>query len=89
MATIKATNDWVFIEQDKKTTESHGFTLPDASKEKPSAGIIVSIGRLVKDPDIKAGKGKRALFHKGTGFSINFEGKDYLVIQSGNIIGVS
>lgn len=88
MATIKATNDWVFIQQDPKSNDKGAFLLPDSSKEKPSVGIIYSVGKLVKDPDIKAAKGKRAHFHKGTGFPINYDGIDYLVIQSANIIGI-
>jgi hypothetical protein len=36
-------------------------------------GTIFSIGGKVTDPDIKKGKGEKALFHAGMGFEIDVD----------------
>lgn len=85
---IKATNNFVFIKRDEVQTETGGLWIPGQGREKPHTGEIISIGKLVKDPDIKAGKGKKALFHKGIGFEIEYSEEVYLVLSGEEIIAV-
>jgi len=84
----KATNNCVFVLRDKTESETSGLLLPSEGKVKPNKGTIFSIGSLVKDHNIKNGKGKKALFHKGCGFEIEYEGQTYLVLQGEEIIGI-
>lgn len=86
--TVKAVNNYVWIVRDKEESEKGGLLIPGAGREKPHTGLIESIGKMVKDPDIKSGKGKKAIFHKGVGRSILFEEKEYLVLVENEIIGI-
>ena len=88
MNKIQATNNYVFVILDETLTEKSGLLLPSQSKEKPSRGKIVTVGDLVQDKKIKSGKDKIALFHKGTGASIEFEGIHYQVLEANHIIAV-
>jgi len=86
---IKVTNNAVFIIRDKTETETTTkLFIPDKGREKPNTGVVYGVGGLVKDPEIKRSKGKKALFHKGTGQEIEYEGETYLVLDAGHIIGI-
>lgn len=88
MSEIKATNNFVFIVRDEVETEIAGLLIPGQGIEKPHQGTMFSVGGLVRDPKIKNGKGKRCLFHRGIGFSIDYEEKEYLVLLGEEIIAV-
>ena len=85
---MKAVNEFVLVIRDKTESEKNGLVLPEGGKVKPHQGTIVSSGKLVKDPDIKSGKGKKCLFHKTVGFELEFEGTTYLVLMGHEIIGI-
>lgn len=85
---IKVTNNCVFVIRDKVESEAAGLILPSAGKEKPSEGTIFGVGNLVKDPDIKRGKGKKCLFHKGVGQELEYQGVTYLNLDAQHIIAV-
>lgn len=85
----EAVNNYVFVIRDKTEAEKSGLIIPVAGREKPHQGSIFSVGDLVSDRKIKSGKGKRkALFHKGVGFEIEYEGVVYLVLEAHQIIAV-
>lgn len=88
MANIKATNNYVWVVRDEIPTESNGLILPSVGKEKPHTGKILSIGGLVRDANIKGGKSKTCLFHKGVGQQIDFEGAEYLILEENHIIAI-
>lgn len=86
---VKVTNNSVFVIRDKTETETTTkLFIPDKGREKPNIGIVYGVGGLVKDPEIKRSKGKKALFHKGTGQEIDYEGQTYLILDAGHIIGI-
>lgn len=85
---MKATNEFVLVIRDKVETETKGFVLPSDGKKKPNIGTIFSVGVLVKDGNIKSGKGKRCLFHSTVGWDISHEGVDYLVLEATQIISL-
>lgn len=85
---IQATNNFVFIIRDEIKSETGGLIIPGQGRVKPHQGTILSVGGMVKDPKIKGGKGKKVLFHQGIGFSIEFEGTEYLVLMGDEIIAV-
>lgn len=85
---IKAVNNFIFVVRDKVEVEQSGFILPSVGREKPHQGTIVSIGSLVRDREIKAGKNKKVLFHKGVGMEIEYEGQVYLVLNELEVIAI-
>lgn len=84
----KATNNYVWVIRDKPDAEKNGIIIPRSGLEKPHTGTIITIGSLVRDKDIKAGKGKKAIFHKTVGQNINYKEVDYLILFEHEIIGV-
>lgn len=81
---IQATNRFVFIIRDNN--EDGEFFIPEQGREKPHSGQILSVGGLVQDKKIKSGK--KCLFHKGVGFTIPFEDKEYLVLTDEQVIAI-
>ncbi len=79
------------IEEDEKT--AGGIIIPDAAKEKPSEGEIISVGAGARDdrgeliaPDVKAGD--RVLFGKWSGTEIKINGEELLIMKESDIMGI-
>lgn len=85
---MKATNNFVLIIRDETPAEKSGLIVPNSGRIKPHVGTIQSIGALVKDQNLKASKGKKALFHQTAGFELEYEGTIYLVLTSEQIIAL-
>jgi chaperonin GroES len=70
-----------------------GIIIPDTAKEKPSEGVIVSVGPGARDDsgkvtplDVKAGD--RVLFGKWSGTEVKINGEDLLIMKETDIMGV-
>ncbi|PCJ75150.1 MAG: co-chaperone GroES [Rhodobacteraceae bacterium] len=79
------------LEEDEKT--SGGLIIPDAAKEKPSEGEVVSVGAGARDEDgdriamdVKAGD--KVLFGKWSGTEIKLDGEDLLIMKESDILGI-
>ncbi len=79
------------LEGDEKT--AGGLIIPDAAKEKPSEGQIVSVGAGARDEDgdrismdVKAGD--KVLFGKWSGTEIKIDGEDLLIMKESDIMGI-
>jgi len=79
------------VDSEEKT--AGGIIIPDTAKEKPSEGVIVSVGPGARDeggnyvkPDVKAGD--RVLFGKWSGTEIKVDGEDLLIMKESDIMGV-
>ncbi len=79
------------IEQDEKT--AGGIIIPDAAKEKPQQGEIISVGTGhlndngdVRPLDVKTGD--RILFTKWSGTEVTLDGEELLVMKESDIMGV-
>ena len=79
------------IEAEAKT--KGGIIIPDTAKEKPSEGVIVSVGPGARDetgkivpPDVK--EGDRILFGKWSGTEIKLNGEDLLIMKEADVMGV-
>lgn len=81
----KATGLYVWIIRDETKSEQSGLLIPGTAREKPQTGTIHSFGDKVTDEDIKTRT--RAIFHKGIGQEIEYQGIVYLVMQEHEIIG--
>ena len=79
------------LEEEEKT--AGGLIIPDAAKEKPSEGQIVSVGAGARDEDgdriamdVKAGD--KVLFGKWSGTEIKLDGEDLLIMKESDILGI-
>ena len=79
------------LDSEEKT--KGGIIIPDTAKEKPSEGVIVSVGPGARDdsgkiiaPDVKAGD--RVLFGKWSGTEVKLDGKDLLIMKETDIMGI-
>ncbi|HEY8594236.1 MAG TPA: co-chaperone GroES [Devosiaceae bacterium] len=79
------------VDSEEKT--AGGIIIPDTAKEKPSEGIIVSVGPGARDEngnlrplDVKAGD--RVLFGKWSGTEVKLDGQDLLIMKETDIMGV-
>jgi chaperonin GroES len=86
---IKPFEDRVLIEPEEvaESKSKAGIILPDTAKEKPSRGKVVEVGT---DEDLaeKIKVGDTIIYAKFTGDEIEFEGKKYLIVSSGDILAV-
>ena len=79
------------MEQDEKT--AGGIIIPDSAQEKPSEGVVVSVGSGARGKDGKAvpldvKAGDKVLFGKWSGTEITIHGEDLLIMQESDIMGV-
>jgi len=79
------------IEEDEKT--AGGIIIPDAAKEKPSEGEVVSVGGGARNDrgelvalDVKAGD--RVLFGKWSGTEVKVDGEELLIMKESDIMGI-
>ena len=79
------------LDSEEKT--KGGIIIPDTAKEKPSEGVIVSVGPGARDDsgkvqalDVKAGD--RILFGKWSGTEVKLDGEDLLIMKESDILGV-
>jgi len=79
------------VDSEEKT--AGGIIIPDTAKEKPSEGVIVSVGPGARDDsgkiaalDVKAGD--RVLFGKWSGTEVKINGEDLLIMKESDIMGV-
>ena len=71
-----------FKEELEKT--AGGIYIPDAAKEKPQKGVVMAIGKDVKE--LKAGD--EVLFDKYAGSKIKIDNEDYLICKEEEILGI-
>jgi chaperonin GroES len=79
------------VDSEEKT--KGGIIIPDTAKEKPSEGMIVSVGPGARDEsgkivalDVKVGD--RVLFGKWSGTEIKLDGEDLLIMKESDVMGV-
>ena len=78
---------------DSEVKTKGGIIIPDTAKEKPSEGVIVSVGAGARDEngkinalDVKAGD--RVLFGKWSGTEVKLNGEDLLIMKESDIMGI-
>ena len=79
------------VDSEEKATG--GIIIPDTAKEKPSEGVIISVGPGARDedgkriiPDVKSGD--RILFGKWSGTEIKIDDEELLIMKESDIMGV-
>lgn len=79
------------LEAEEKT--AGGIVLPDAAKEKPKQGKILSLGdgKLLdngKRASFQVKEGDRVLFTSYAGTEVNLDGEEYLIMTEDDILAV-
>ena len=91
---ITPLHDRVIVEQlDAEQITAGGIIIPDTAQEKPSEGKVVAVGPGARDADgkrhkLSVKKGDRILYGKWSGTEVKADGKDLMIVQEGDILGV-
>ena len=86
---IKPLADRVLIEpMEAETKTASGIYIPDTAKEKQQKGKVIAVGPGTKDEKISVKVGDKVLFEKFGGTELNWEGKDYLMMQEKYILAI-
>ncbi|WP_457561243.1 co-chaperone GroES [Caminibacter sp.] len=74
------------MEEEAKTAS--GIIIPDNAKEKPLEGKVVAISKEVEeDENLPIKEGDIVVFAKYAGTDITIDGKEYLVLNTDDILG--
>lgn len=65
-----------------------GIIIPDAAKEKPVKGRVISAGIGKKDEPITVKKGDTVLYGKYAGSEIEIDDKKYLIMRESDILAI-
>ena len=79
------------VSEEEKT--AGGIIIPDTAQEKPSEGKIISIGPGTRTKDgsfveMEVKVGDRVLFGKWSGTEAKIDGKDVLIMQESDVMGI-
>ena len=79
------------LEGEEKT--KGGIIIPDSAKEKPSEGLVISVGKGKVSEDGKkmpldVKKDDRILFSKYAGTEIKLNGEEYLIMREDDVLGI-
>ncbi len=82
---FKPLGDRVLVERVEETnTTASGIIIPDNAKEKPSEAKVIAVSSEVEDVKV----GDKVVFGKYSGTELVLEGKDYLVLDTSDILGI-
>ena len=69
-----------------------GVYLPETSKEKPSKGKIIDIGKMPKDGDLNSyyalARAETVIYKKWVNETVAHEGEEYLLVKFEDLMGV-
>jgi len=85
---IQPIDDRVLIEPVEENEERVGsIIIPDTAREKPRVGKIIAVGT---DEDMQKlfKEGDKILFSKYAGDEIKLNGREYLIVQRSDILGI-
>ena len=75
------------IEEEAKTAS--GIIIPDNAKEKPLEGKVIAVSKEVEeDETLPIKEGDTVVFAKYSGTEITIDGKEYLVLNTDDILGI-
>ncbi|MCL5033523.1 MAG: co-chaperone GroES [Bacteroidetes bacterium] len=86
---IQPLDDRVLVEfeEEKEEKTASGLIIPDTAKEKPRTGLVVAVG-TDEDLQSKVKVGDKILFAKYGGEEIQFDGRDFRIVQRSDILAV-
>lgn len=74
------------LEEETKTTS--GIIIPDNAKEKPLMGKVIAVSEKIKVECACLSAGDTVVFGKYKGSEIKLEGKEYIVLDLEDILGI-
>lgn len=75
----------VLIERvEEATTTASGIIIPDNAKEKPLNGKVIAVSKEVEEITVN----DTVVFGKYAGSELTLDGKEYLVMEDKDILGV-
>ena len=92
---IKPLEDKILVEAvEAETTTASGLVIPDTAKEKPQEGTVVAVGKGRFDEDgdripMDIKEGDKVIYSKYGGTEIKYEGKEYLILSSRDVLAVT
>jgi len=86
---FKPLADRVLVEPvQAETKTASGIIIPDTAKEKPQEGTVVAVGTGKPDEPLTVKVGDRVLYGKYAGSELKLDGKDYLIVREGDLLGI-
>jgi chaperonin GroES len=77
----------VLVEREEEvTTTASGIIIPDNAKEKPQRGKVLAVGPDAVDEGVS--EGDTVVFGKYSGSEIVLDDKEYLILNSDEILGI-
>ena len=74
---------------EEATTTASGIIIPDSATEKPTVGEVVAVSKEVEEDEYNSIKeGDIVVFAKYSGSDITLDGKEYLVLNTDDILGI-
>lgn len=91
---LKPLGDRVIVRiLDAEEKTAGGIVLPDTAKEKPTQGLVVSVGpgRLMdngKLSPMEVKEGDKVLFSKYGGTEVKVDGEEYTILRQDDVLGI-
>ena len=86
---FKPLADRVLVEPTAAETKTaSGIIIPDSAKEKPQEGTVVAVGNGKVDEPMTVKVGDKVLYGKYSGSELKLNGKDYLIVKEGDLLGI-
>ena len=86
---FKPLADRVLVEPvQAETKTASGIIIPDTAKEKPQEGTVVAVGNGKPDEPMTVKVDDRVLYGKYAGSELKLDGKDYLIVREGDLLGI-
>ena len=91
---IKPLEDKILVEATAAETKTaSGLVIPDTAQEKPQEGTVVAVGKGRFDEDgdripMDIKEGDKVIYSKYGGTEIKYEGKEYLILSSRDVLAV-
>jgi chaperonin GroES len=91
---IKPLEDKLVVQaSEAETTTASGIVIPDTAKEKPQEGKVLAVGPGRVDDNgnripLDVAVGDVVIFSKYGGTEVKYQGEDYLVLSSRDVLAV-
>ena len=91
---FKPLHDRIAVERvSEQEKTAGGIIIPDTAQEKPSEGKVISVGPGTRKKDgsyadMEVRVGDRVLFGKWSGTEAKIDGKDILIMQESDVMGI-
>ena len=91
---FKPLQDYILVERDEvETTSAGGIILKDHDTEEPKQGTVIAVGPGQRFTDgvvypVEIPVGVTVLFGKFAGSDVKLEGKEYVILLEGEVLGV-